>query len=108
MGRVSWRDGRGLLLAAVFTTSPLLAATLFMDHASKDGPVGLPAYLLPAAIGLSAAVVASGAAVAVGRGSPDRLGLHAGFGCLASLALVVSFCGWWGEGWLRFAGQFRG
>jgi hypothetical protein len=108
MRRPTQQDGCGLVIAAALTTSPLFVVTWFGDHMSKDGPIGPPAYILPAAIGLSAAIVASAAAVAVGRPSADRFGLHAGFGCLASLALIVSFCAWWGDWCFRFAERFRG
>lgn len=107
MGRLTRRDGRGFLLAAVLTTTPLLGAAWFWDGMSKE-PIGPPAYLLPGAVGLVAAALASAAAVAAGRGRADRLGLHAGFGCLASLALVVSFCAGWGAWCFQFAERFRG
>ena len=39
---------------------------------------------------------------------PDRFGHHAAFACLASLALDISFCVWWGDWSFRFAERLRG
>jgi hypothetical protein len=102
------QDTAGFLVTAVMTTSPLFAVTWYGDHLSKDGPVGGPIYILPAAVGLG---VAAAAALFVWRGwqdTPRRLGTHAAFGCLTAFALLVSFCVWWGDWVFHVGSRFRG
>src|SRR5687767_10271032 len=101
--RWSGGDTVGLMLAVTITTAPLAAVTWFRDNMSKDGPIGLPAYLLSGVIGLGVAGLSSAAAFMLARSDPRcdkpsyRIPLHAGCGLLAALALVVSFCVWWGD-----------
>jgi hypothetical protein len=109
--RVRWlrEDGLGFLIAAALTTAPLLVVTCFFEFLSKDGPIGLAAYIVPAAIGLTAAALIGIGGRLVGRGNSGPVGpeFYFGFGALASIVLFVSFCAWWGAWSLRFAERFR-
>jgi len=107
MSRLSWRDGHGFLIAAALTTAPLLAVTWFVQNMSKDSPIGLPAYYVPVAVGVTAAAFASIAAILLGRDRTERGEMHVGCGLVMSLLLVVTFCVWWGDWSLRFAKRFR-
>jgi hypothetical protein len=104
--RLAREDGYGLLFAVVATTLPLLALTWFADNMSKEGPIGAPAYILPTAIGLTAAGLASLAAFVVGRRRDHRFGHHVGYGCLAAALLTITYCV--GLNWFfDFAERFR-
>jgi hypothetical protein len=105
--RVSYRDRYGLVIATTITTLPLLAVTWFGESLSKSGGIGLPAYLLPTAIGLAAGFLASVLAVAADPLEESRPGNHFGFGVLVSFLLIFSYCTWWGSWCIKFAEQFR-
>ncbi|MCE9530290.1 MAG: hypothetical protein K8T89_04025 [Planctomycetes bacterium] len=107
MKKPTWEDAGGFVIAAVITTTPLFAVTWLGDNLSKDGPIGLPAYLLPAAIGIAVAFIASLVACQTTNIPSERLEFHTGFGCAASLLLIVTICVWWGDWCFRFAGRFR-
>src|SRR5262245_2813728 len=100
-------DGWGYVPASLLTTVPLLYATLMADNLGADGGIGLPVYALPLAAGLLGAGFSSIAAMVIERKSDHRLLAHLALGGLASLILMVGYCGWWGEAWFRFAQQFR-
>jgi hypothetical protein len=99
----------GFLIAAALTTAPLLALTFCYDLLSKNDSAGLPAYLVPGAVGLTVAALIALGGHLVGRGHTGPVGptFYVGFGCLASVFLVVSYCGWWGAWSLRYAERFR-
>jgi hypothetical protein len=89
------------------TLGPLLALTWFADNMSKEGPLGAPAYILPVALGLTAAGLASVTALVVTRRRASRFGHHVGFGCLASALLTITYCV--GLNWFfQVAGRVRG
>ena len=107
---VAWlskQDAGGFLIAAVITTAPLFVLVWVGDNMSKDGPIGLPAYIIPGAISVFAAVVGSIQAHISARGKPKGLVYFIVFGCLVSFLLVISFFFWLGDYSFRFAEQFR-
>lgn len=109
MCRPTYRDAVGFLIAALETTGPVLACTWVTDNRPKVQPLGLIAYLLPAAVSLSMTVLSSGAVMVVaGREAAGRVQLHALFGVVAAAALVIGYCGWWGEWCHQYAERFRG
>jgi hypothetical protein len=92
-----------VLLSWPFVTAPIAIVTWFGDHMLKDGPIGAPAYLVPALIGLAASVASSSAVYALIRPNPSLRkpeieGLvYIGGGILAGLVLLATFCLWWGD-----------
>ena len=92
MVQLNKSDGWGFVAAVAVTAGPLVALSLFGDALSKD-PVGPTVCLLPGAVGLAAAVLASAAAIGVGRRRTDRFWLHATFGLFATATiLLVGLC----------------
>lgn len=86
-------DVWGFLAAAALTTAPMLGLTWYGDNMSKDGPIGLPVYIMPAVVGLAGAAAASTAAV-VGRQRPDELRRYVVYGHMTGLLLTLTYCGW--------------
>lgn len=95
------RDWTDFAITAALIAFPILGLTLYIDSISKHGPCGLPVYLLPLATALLTAGIVSATVRYVGRNRPDRRPLHVGFGCLASVLLIASYCGGWGTLWFN-------
>jgi hypothetical protein len=103
--RPSEQDAIGIASVTAVNTAALLGLTWIGDHASKEVPVGPTAYVLPTIVGACIGLLFGVAAYVVGRKKENRTAHYVGFGWLAMIFLVPTYCGWWGE-WCYQFGRF--
>jgi hypothetical protein len=91
--RGKWADALGFSLVATIMMLPLMALAWLGDQTLLRPRVGPKALIIPAAVGLGAAVLCSSILYWATRNKP-RDPSHAGIAVMISVFLCLSFCGW--------------